>query len=318
MAKLSVLITDDVHPMMIDAFKEEGFDVHFDPGILYEEVKKIIPLYSGLIINSKINCNKEFIDLTQGLKFIGRLGSGREVVDIPYAQSKGIEVYFSPEGNRNAVAEHALAMLLALSNQLIEADAEVRNHIWQREARRGWELSGRTIGIIGYGHTGRQFAKKLSSMEMQVLAHDKYIKGFSDQDHYVEEVSREELLLRSDIISLHLPLAKETYHYVDEKFIHACKRGAIVINTSRGNVVDTLALVVALEQGVLGGACLDVFENEKPSTYTAPESEMYQRLFKLKQVVLSPHIAGWTHESKMKMASVLIHKIFKRTTIAGS
>jgi D-3-phosphoglycerate dehydrogenase len=310
MVQHSVLITDDVHPMMIEAFKERGFDVHFDPAISYEEVKKIIPSYTGLIINSKINCNVEFIDLADRLKFIGRLGSGREVVDIHYAQSKGIGVYFSPEANKNAVAEHALAMLLALSNQLVLADAEVRNQIWRREARRGWELAGRTIGIIGYGHTGSQFAKKLSCLDMQILVFDKYFHGFSEKDRYVHEVSLEQLLLKSDIISLHLPLANETYHYVDEKFIRSCKQGVIIINTSRGNVVDTSSLVLALEQGRIGGACLDVFENEKPSTYTEQESGLYQRLFNLKQVVLSPHIAGWTHESKFKMASVLIQKIF--------
>lgn len=312
MDRPSVLITDDVHPAMIEEFKKRGYLVDFEPNIVYEEVKRIISNYSGLIINSKIKCDQAFLDLTTGLQFIGRLGSGREVVDIVYAKSKGIQVYFSPEGNKNAVAEHTLGMLLALANQLIKADAQVRSGIWQREARRGWELSGKTIGIIGFGQTGSQFAKKLASLEMNILVYDKYLSGFHQQYPFVKEVRKEFLLSSSDIISLHLPLAPDTFHFADETFFKSCKQGAVILNTSRGNVIDTTALIAALENHHLSGACLDVFENEKPERYTAEESRLYQRLFDLPQVVLSPHIAGWTHESKFKMAKVLIDKIFER------
>ena len=310
MDRPKVLITDDVHPVMLDEFNSRGWEVSFLPYITYEEVKKLIFSFEGLIINSKIKCDKEFLDLTSNLKFIGRLGSGREVVDLEYAVSKGIKVFFSPEGNKNAVAEHALGMLLALANQLIIADTQVRSKIWHREERRGWELSGKTIGIIGFGQTGSQFAKKLGSLEVNILVYDKYSSEFQNEFPLIQETSKEDLLSKSDIISLHLPLAKETFHYADKSFFESCKQGCILINTSRGNVVDTVAIIDALESGRMNGACLDVFENEKPERYSEEEKILYQRLFDLPQVVLSPHIAGWTHESKYKMATVLINKIF--------
>lgn len=305
-----ILVTDAVHPVLIDGFKANGFGVDYIPDITYDEVRKNIEVYDGLIINSKINCNRDFIDLAKNLKFIGRLGSGREVVDISYAESKGIKVRFSPEGNKNAVAEHALGMLLSLANQLNKADAEVRQKIWKREARRGWELKEKTIGIIGFGHTGSQFAKKLAGMDMNVLAYDKYLPGnYSDEYDYVSEVSLEQLLHQSQIISLHLPLAKDTFHFADKSFFEKCNSGTIIVNTSRGNVIQTESLILALESKHLGGACLDVFENEKPTTFTEEEDTLYTRLYSMENVMLSPHIAGWTHESKYLLAKVLLEKL---------
>ncbi len=308
MNKLKVLVSDDVHPFLIQELSKI-YSIDYKPGIMYDEVKQVIHQYTGLIINSKIKCNADFLDRASQLKFIGRLGSGREVVDISYAVSKGIKVYFSPEGNKNAVAEQCLGMLLALANQLIPADREVRKEIWERETRRGWELSGKVIGIIGYGHTGSQFAKKLQGLEMTVMTYDKYKINAVENLPFIQESTLEEILHYADIISFHLPLASDTFHYANDTFFTACKKGTIIMNTSRGNVIDTSALISALESGHLGGACLDVFENEKPHSFSVAERKLYQKLYQMDQVVLSPHIAGWTHESKLKMASVLVEKI---------
>ncbi|MBK6389738.1 MAG: hydroxyacid dehydrogenase [Saprospiraceae bacterium] len=310
--KRKVLITDAVHPVLIDGLIANGYEVDYEPEIGYDKVKNSIAKYNGLIINSKILCDASFIDHGTQLKFIARLGSGREVVDIHYAESKGICVYFSPEGNKNAVAEQALGMLLVLANQILLADQQVRAGIWEREARRGWELSGKTIGIIGFGHTGSQFAKKLAGMEMNILVYDKYLHDLEKEVPYIKEVPLPFLLEHSDIISIHLPLGEDTFHLVDHSFLWSMKQEGILINTSRGNVVHTEALIEALEAGRLAGACLDVFENEKPGTFTSQEKLMYQRLYQLPNVVLTPHIAGWTVQSKYKLAAILLEKIAQR------
>lgn len=304
-----ILITDEVHPVLTDGLRAAAFEVDYQPSIAYEEVIPIIGAYDGLVVNSKILCNKDFIDKAVRLQFIARLGSGREIIDLEYAAGRGIQTYFSPDGNNNAVAEHALGMLLALSNQLVQADWEVRHKIWEREARRGWELGGKTIGIIGFGYTGSQFARKLAGMDMKVLVHDKYLSGFQSQLPYILETSREEVLREADIISFHLPLSAETFHYCNDDLIGSCKQGVILINTSRGNVIDTKALVRGLTSGQVGGACLDVFENEKPNSFTSAEEQLYSTLYAMNQVILSPHIAGWTRESKYKMAFILLKKI---------
>jgi D-3-phosphoglycerate dehydrogenase len=305
-----VLITDDCHPLLTEGLTSMGFACDFLPDITPEETRRVIPDYEGLIINSKILVNREFLDTAEKLRFVGRLGSGMEIVDRAYAAERGVAVMSSPEGNRNAVAEQALGMLLALANNLLRADREVRQNVWRREANRGWELRGKTLGIIGFGHTGSQFARKLAGMEMTVLAYDKYkLAGFAAATEWVQETTLEDIQMRSDIISLHLPLTAETKHLVDNQFIDRCKRGFILINTSRGSCVKTEDAASALEDGRIGGACLDVFENEKPPTYSALEQQLYERLHRLENVVLAPHIAGWTHESKRLMAKVLLEKI---------
>lgn len=309
MRRIRILITDEVHPLLIDQLKIHGFEVDYQPEISYETATRIIPDFEGVIINSKIKCNKTFIDRAEHLEFIARLGSGREVVDLEYAAARQIKTYFSPDGNNNAVAEHALGMLLALANQLVWADQEVRQKLWRREARRGWELKGKTIGIIGFGYTGSQFAKKLAGLEMNVLAHDKYLGNLDTLVPNVIESSKEDIQKKADIISFHLPWSEETHHYCDAAFIQGCKPGVILINTSRGIVVHTADLVQALKKGEVGGACLDVFENEKPSHFSPAEDALYQQLYEMTQVVLSPHIAGWSRESKINMARILLNKI---------
>lgn len=287
-----------------------GFACDFQPDITPAETLRVIPGYEGLIINSKIWVNKPFLDAAVSLRFVGRLGSGMEIVDRPYAAERGVAVLGSPEGNRNAVAEQALGMLLTLANNILRADRELRQNVWRREFNRGWELRGKTIGIIGFGHTGSQFARKLAGMEMRVLAYDKYkAPGYAAAMGWVEETTLEDLQSRSDIISLHLPLTAETKHLVDRQFMENCKKGLILMNTSRGGCVSTGDVADALEKGMLGGACLDVFENEKVPTFSDEEKALYARLHAMENVVLTPHIAGWTHESKRLMAEVLLEKI---------
>ncbi len=305
----NVLITDEAHQSLIEGLTAAGFSCDYRPDISNEQVLQIIDKYEGLIINSKITVNREMIDSAVRLRFVGRLGSGMEIVDLPYAERKGILVCSSPEGNRNAVAEHALGMLLALSHHLVRADRQVRSHDWQREQNRGVELSGKTVGIIGFGHTGSQFARKLAGMDVRILAYDKYKSGYSADFDQVEETDPVALRRASDIISLHLPLTDETHHLVDSEWLKLCKNNVIIINTSRGKVVDTLSLIQGLESGKIGGACLDVFENEKPATFTQEEIEWYEKLYAMDHVVLTPHIAGWTRESKRKLAEVLLNKI---------
>ena len=305
-----VLITDDCHPVLTEGLKRLGYEIHFEPDITLAETRNRIAGYEGLIINSKILVDRELLDAAVQLRFVARLGSGMEIVDRAYAAEKGIAVLSSPEGNRNAVAEQALGMLLALANNILRADRQVRNNAWHREANRGFELRGKTIGLVGFGHTGSQFARKLAGMEMHVLAYDKYLEaGYASALPWVKECSLETLQAQSDMVSLHLPLTNETKHLADSSFFNNCKPGMILINTSRGSCVKTADLADALENGRIGGACLDVFENEKPQTYSKIEQGIIDRLYKLDNVVLTPHIAGWTHESKYLLGSILLAKI---------
>ncbi len=304
-----VLITDDCHPALTAGLERMGYACDFEPDITLAEVRMRIGAYHGLIINSKILVDRNLLDAAVHLEFVGRMGSGMEIVDRVYAAKKNVAVLSSPEGNNNAVAEHALGMLLALSNNLLRADRELRRLEWRREANRGIELRGQTIGIVGFGYTGSQLARKLAGFELRVLAHDRYKQGFSKEMPWIEECTPEDIRRQADIIRLHLPLTEETRHYVNREFIAGCKPGFILINTARGQCVDTYALADALETGQCGGACLDVFENEKPETYSQAEIALYHRLFALDQVVLSPHIAGWTVESKKLLAEILLRKI---------
>lgn len=305
-----VLITDDCHPLLIEGLAGIGYTCLYEPTISMEETLEIIPNFEGLIINSKILVDRVFLDRAERLRFVGRLGSGMEIVDRAYAQVRGVWVLSSPEGNRNAVAEHALGMLLSLSNHLLRCDREVRAKVWQRELNRGWELRGKTLGIIGFGHTGSQFAKKLAGMEMKILAYDRYLNNYLEGMSWVEEIEEiDRILAESDIISLHLPLTVETRHFVNAAFIERCKPGFILINTARGACVDTEAVVKGLEAGKIGGACLDVFENEKVGTFTEEEASLYARLYAQERVILSPHVAGWTVESKRLLAETLLEKI---------
>jgi D-3-phosphoglycerate dehydrogenase len=305
----NVLITDKVHDVLVNGLSQAGWHVTYNTDADNAFLDHHISAYAGVVINSKIIMDRHRLDKGKSLKFIGRLGSGLEIIDVAHATRKNIAVYNSPEGNSNAVAEHEFGMILALLNNLISADREVRQGIWQREKNRGRELKGMTVGIIGLGHTGTAFAEKLASWDVQVVSYDKYKVSYPKSVNFVHKTSLEQVCRDSDIISLHLPLTPETRHLVNEEFIAKCKNGVIFSNTSRGPVMDTKALLQAIREGKVSGACLDVFENEKPDSFSPQERSMYKELYALDNVVLSPHIAGWTAESLYKIARVLLEKI---------
>lgn len=306
-----VLITDGVHPIMFEGLEKLGFSYDYTPDISLDKVHQIIGGYDGLVVNSKIIAKKELFDKAKKLFFIARLGSGMEIIDQVYAKKKNIHVINSPEGNRNAVAEHALGLLLSLANKFIVADKEVRSKYWNREKNRGFEVQGKTIGLIGFGHTGGTFGKKLAGLEMNVLAYDKYKKDYTHHFPHVQESTLEDIQKKADIISFHLPLNEETRHIADKAFFNDCKKGVILINTSRGGIVNTSDLIEGLDSKQIGGACLDVFENEKPHTFSYEEHRMYDDLYRFENVILTPHVAGWTAESKYKLSKVILDKLEK-------
>lgn len=309
MRREKVLITDRVHPLLTGGLAALGYTIYMEPEISMEVLRQRVGEFHGLVINSRIRVDAALLADASRLRFVARLGSGMEIIDLPAAARHGVAVFSAPEGNANAVAEHALGMLLSLANHLNRCDRQVRVRHWDREANRGWELAGKTVGIIGVGHTGSAFAGKLRGMDVRVLGYDKYRDDWSAALPWVERVGLQKLQADAEVISLHLPLTGQTKGLVDRRFLDACRPGMVLINTARGNQVVTADLLDALESGRVAGACLDVFENERPSTWTAGDRELYARLFALEQVVLSPHVAGWTRESLRGIAAVLLQKI---------
>jgi D-3-phosphoglycerate dehydrogenase / 2-oxoglutarate reductase len=302
-----VLITDPVHPLLLQELEGMGYVVDYEPAIDQEGVIKVISEYTGLIINSKILAGVQLIDQGVRLKFIGRLGAGLEVIDQAYASAKGIKCFNTPEGNCDAVAEHAMGMLLGLMNHISRADAQVRKGQWLREPNRGVELGGKTVGIIGYGNTGAAFAKRLAGFDVQIMAYDKYKSGFGTGT--VEETRLNAIYEHADVISLHVQLTSETNFLVNKKFIKEVKKPFYLINTSRGKVVNTEDLLWALNEGLILGAALDVLENEKLETFSEKELLQFERLVAHSNVLLTPHVAGWTKESKEKIAKTMAYKI---------
>lgn len=312
---MRVLFADSNHPILHETLLAAGIscDLYWDKPV--EELLQILPQYEGLVIRSKFKITKEILDKATKLKCIGRVGAGMENIDVDYALSKNIKSLCVPEGNRDAVGEHAMGMLLMLLNNLKKADAEVRNGIWLRAENRGYELKDKTVGIIGFGNMGSTFAKKLSGFECKVLAYDKYKSGFGNE--YVTESTMEEFFENCDVVSLHLPLTEETTYIADKKFFSNFKKDIYFINTARGKCVKTDDLVEALKSGKVKGACLDVLEYEKisfegiaasdPDSYQGPEPMRY--LVDSDKVILSPHIAGWTHESNYKMSRMIAEKM---------
>jgi D-3-phosphoglycerate dehydrogenase len=305
MLNKKILIADKLHPVFKEEAKKLGYVVDDLPGISRKETLAVIHDYTGIAIRTKFNIDKELIDAGSNLKFIARAGAGMDNIDIEHTKLKGIQCINAPEGNRAAVAEHTIGMLLSLMNNLRKSDIEVRNGIWDREGNRGHELKGKTVGIIGYGFMGKSFAKCLKGFDVDVITFDKYKSGYSDE--FASEVSMEQIVKHSDVLSLHIPLKRETNQLVNDEYLLHFKKPIFFLNTSRGEIVNTQSVLNAIKSGKILGAGLDVLEVEKFPLIE--DQSWYDELKNEGRVLLSPHVAGWTLESYRKISEVLAEKL---------
>lgn len=309
---MKVLFIDTVHPILEERLSANG--MHCIDGTKWsrEECIKIIPEYAGIVIRSRFPMDKEFLQHATNLKFILRSGAGMENIDLDYTESRDIMCFNAPEGNRNAVGEQALAMLLAIFNKLHQGDREVRQGIWDREGNRGVELDGKTVGIIGYGNNGQAFAKKLSGFDVEVLAYDKYKNNYGNQ--YAKEASMAEIFEKADVFSFHIPQTEETMFMGNESFFKSFKKPIYLLNLARGKIVETTALLDAIDNGKVLGAGLDVMEFESASFEQSMENNsnpIFKKLVASDKIIFAPHVGGWTTESYFKLSDVLADKVLE-------
>jgi len=304
---MKILIIDQMHESIVPLLEEKGYEVHYRPDIDREGILQILSDYEGLVIRSKTPIDRDLLVKGINLKFVARAGAGLDNIDLEYLEQNAIALYSAPEGNRDAVAEHALGMLLALFNHLIQSDSQVRRGVWDREGNRGEELCGKTVGIFGFGNMGTAFAQRLKGFGVQVLAYDKYKKGFGNE--FVQECSFETIQEKADVLSIHVPLTEDTKGFFTTDIINGFNKPFYLINTARGEVVSFETLNEGLQKGKLKGAVLDVLEKEKLQTFTFAEKKSFERLTGFKQVLFSPHVAGWSKESYYKINEVLVAKI---------
>ena len=310
--KPKVIFIDSVHPILFERLEQNGYDCHWRNDLNRSEILSILPNYVGAVIRSKFIFDEEVFENATNLQWIARSGAGMENIDAKIASKKNIQLFNSPEGNRDAVAEHCLGMVLSLFNHLKRSDNEVRSAQWNREKNRGVELKGKTVGILGYGFMGQALSERLAGFGVKTIAYDKYKNNFSNE--FVSEVDLTTFFRETDILSIHLPLTEDTTFMVNESFLKQFEKNFYLINTARGKNVKTSALVKALKSGKVLGACLDVLEYEKTSFEDLKKEDLpadFQYLATADNIVLTPHVAGWTKESYFKLSSVLADKILQ-------
>lgn len=312
---MQVLIIDDVHPMLMDGLEKLGFEVVYRPDATRTDLLFHIPLADGLVVRTKTQIDAEVINASTRLKFIARAGAGLDNVDEVNAAAKNIAVFNAGEANADAVGEHTLAMILNLFTKLNQADEEVRSGKWDREGNRGEELSRKTVGIIGFGNTGKAVAKKLSGFDVEVLAYDKYLTDYGNR--YAKEATMEEIYEKAELITFHIPLTQETKGIVNRNYLEKFRKDIWLFNLCRGEILVTKDVVKLLETGKIKGVGLDVLENEKLNKMNDDEKLWFNYIARNERTVLSPHVAGWTKESYFKISAVLLEKI-KQLNLNGS
>jgi D-3-phosphoglycerate dehydrogenase len=302
-----ILIIDEMHSSIIPLLKELDVEVLYEPHLKRDEILPKLKHVFGVIVRSKTLIDKEFLNYAQNIRFIARAGAGIDLIDMETIAKRNILVINAPEGNRDAVAEHTLGLLLNLMNKINHSYQEVKNYIWKREANRGFEIKNKVVGIIGFGNTGREVAKRLASFDCEIIAFDKNKKNFTDTK--AKPCTLEDIFKHADIVTLHIPLNAENYHWVNEKFFNQFQKNIWFLNTSRGEIVVTKDLIEALKNKKILGAGLDVLENEKLATFSNTQKEEFEFLTQQNNVIITPHVAGWTFESYERINEVLVNKI---------